>query len=630
MDKLLLLKIVFIEYISNIFVRAYLLLQTLSRGLLCAFAIYKGQISLGDIPYAMLYGFFADIISTFFVVPILVWIQVFNRRILSKIPFLDRAIGLVSSIIFATIFIFSAISQLVFWDEFGTNFNFIAVDYLIYTHEIIGTLKDSMPLYEILALVISVSLALGVWLYRKSSTRQVPHTYLALISFFAAITIGFKYDMEQVGRFTHNKFATEISKNGPYEFITAFYNSSLDYTKFYPITSEVDAMKFLRFKLATKNSTFLDDISIERNIIGDKKLTKRNVVLIVVESLSAEFMGRFGNEENITPNLDRLASEGLLFTNLYATGTRTVRGLEALTVGIPPIPGESIIKRPNNHNLFNIAIPFLENGYEVDFMYGGYSYFDNMKNYFSGNGFNVIDRSDIDKEDITFANVWGVADEDLYKKAISVLDKHHEDGRKFFSLLMTTSNHRPYNFPEGRIDISQGTRSAAVKYTDYAIGKFIEDAKNKSWFKDTIFVIIADHCAASAGKVHLPVEKYRIPMIIYSPGYITPGVNDNLSSQIDVPPTILGMLGFNYRSKFFGQDIITFPANRAFVSTYQLLGYIEDSELLILSPNASPIGYRFENGDQFLMEPRDELAERAINYYQSAYDMLKSGRLRER
>jgi phosphoglycerol transferase MdoB-like AlkP superfamily enzyme len=158
--------------------------------------------------------------------------------------------------------------------------------------------------------------------------------------------------------------------------------------------------------------------------------------------------------------------------------------------------------------------------------------------------FNVIDRSDIDKEDITFANVWGVADEDLYKKAISVLDKHHEDGRKFFSLLMTTSNHRPYNFPEGRIDISQGTRSAAVKYTDYAIGKFIEDAKNKSWFKDTIFVIIADHCAASAGKVHLPVEKYRIPMIIYSPGYITPGVNDNLSSQIDVPPTILGMLGF--------------------------------------------------------------------------------------
>ena len=177
--------------------------------------------------------------------------------------------------------------------------------------------------------------------------------------------------------------------------------------------------------------------------------------------------------------------------------------------------------------------------------------------------------------------------------------------------------------------MKSGTRNSAVKYTDYAIGKFIANAREKSWFKDTIFVITADHCASSAGKVQLPVEKYKIPLIIYAPGVVKPIVNNNLASQIDIPPTILAMIDVNYRSKFFGQDIIAYPANRAFISTYQLLGYIKEDKLVVLAPNAQPIGYFFSDTTQNLMDPNTQMVQEAVSYYQAVYELLIAGKVKE-
>ena len=621
MNKWLELKIIFKDYATNIFVRAYLALQTIARVALCIFAMTRHQINLSDMPLILTYGLVADIISSFFAVPIIVLLQQCNIKYISS--FLRG----VFAILFSVILVFSAASQIGFWDEFNTNFNFIAVDYLIYTHEIIGTLKESLPFYELIALISLISISLSIWIYRSTRHGRKPYIKLALAGFVAAITIGQLYDSEKFGN-GNNRFAHELSKNGPYEFVHAYYNNSLDYTKFYKSISSKAALEFVRGKLKADNATFLNEDSIDRNIRSSKS-GKPNIILISVESLSAEYMAHFGSKDGITPYLDKLADEGVLFTNLYATGTRTVRGLEALTTGMPPLPGSSILRRPNNHELFTIGTPLRKNGYETDFVYGGYSYFDNMQNYFKGNGFEVVDRSDIAKEKITFSNAWGVADENLFDKALEVADKHYEQNHKFFSLIMTTSNHRPYNFPDGRIDIKSGTRDAAVKYTDYSIGKFIEDAKSKPWFKDTIFIITADHCASSAGKVQLPVEKYKIPLIIYAPGNIKPSVNNALASQIDIPPTILAMIDVNYSSKFFGQDIISSPPNRAFISTYQLLGYIKDDKLVVLAPNSEPVGYFLSDGEQKLMEPDNQMVNEAVSYYQAAYELLVGGKMQE-
>ena len=621
MNKLLELKTILQDYYNNIFVRTYLVVQTIIRLALCVFAISRHQIYLSNIPLIMIHGLMADIISTFFAIPIIVVLQQCNVQYISKF------FSIFFSIIFASILVFLAVSQIGFWDEFNTNFNFIAVDYLVYTHEVIGTLQESLPLFEIIAGIIFVSLLLGIWIYKRSSLIQSPNMKLAIAGFVAAITIGQIYDSERVGQ-GNNKFAHELSKNGPYEFVYAYYNNALDYTRFYPsITSNV-ALDFVRTKLKTDNTTFITEDSIERNIRSNSS-GKPNIILITVESLSAEYLTHFGSKEAVTPYLDKLADEGMLFTNLYATGTRTVRGLEALTAGIIPLPGSSILRRPDNHSIFTIGVPLREYGYKTDFIYGGYSYFDNMNNYFEGNDFTVIDRSDIPKEKVIFSNVWGVADEHLFDKVIETADHHHDTNHKFFSLIMTTSNHRPYNFPEGRIDMKPGTRLAVVKYTDYAIGKFIEAAQKKPWFKDTIFIITADHCASSAGRVQLPVEKYKIPLIIYAPGIIKPSVNNVLASQIDIPPTILGMIGVHYRSKFFGQDIIAYPPNRAFISTYQLLGYIKNNKLVVLAPNVEPVGYFLSDSEQKLAVPDPEMVHEAISYYQSTYELLINGKMKE-
>ena len=178
------------------------------------------------------------------------------------------------------------------------------------------------------------------------------------------------------------------------------------------------------------------------------------------------------------------------------------RGLEALALGTPPIPGQAIVRRPDNSHLATVGELLRRQGYETLFLYGGYGYFDNMNVFFSGNDYRVVDRTAFTKSSIAFSNIWGVADESLFDNALNELDKVHAARKPFLAQIMTTSNHRPYTYPQGRIDIpSPGGREGAVKYTDYAIGRFIDQAKTKPWFKETLFVIVADHC--EIGRAHV-------------------------------------------------------------------------------------------------------------------------------
>ena len=389
--------------------------------------------------------------------------------------------------------------------------------------------------------------------------------------------------------------------------------------KFYPTIDDKQALKIARKQVVTPNQSFVNSSNIDRinNATNPKKL---NVVLVIVESLSADFMTAFGNTQNITPYLDKLAQESLLFTNFYATGTRTVRGLEAILLSVPPTPGSSIIRRPNTENMFTAGSVFKDYDYDVSFFYGGYGYFDNMLEFFSSNGYKFIDRNNLKKEEITFSNIWGVADEDIFKKSLQYFDEQSDNKKPFFSVVLTTSNHRPFNFPEGRIDLKPGSgRAAGVKYTDYAIKEFIETAKTKAWFDDTIFIITADHCSSSAGKTHLPVEKYHIPLLIYSPKILKAQVVESLSSQIDIAPTIFGILDFQYKTKFFGKDILNYPAERAFIGTYQMLGYLKNNELVVLSPNKNPLSYSITQESQLIKENNPNLVNKAISFYQSAY-----------
>ncbi len=530
--------------------------------------------------------------------------------------------------------IFNSISEWIFWEEFSVRYNFIAVDYLVYTTEVIGNIRQSYPINTLVTILVMVS-ALVTYLLRAKiwESAGVPMHFATRSKYFLLMLMApiASYFLVNHSWKNHsgNQYVNELSGNGMYDFGFAFWHNQLDYNTFYKTIPLEESLSIVR-----KNLGFIPcnekDCNTIRNIHSDSAEKRMNVIMISVESLSADFLSCYGNTQNITPNLDSLAKQGLLFTNLYASGTRTVRGLEALSLCIPPTPGQSIVKRQDNKNLFTLGSVFRSKGYNSRFIYGGYGYFDNMNEFFSQNGYEVTDRNALSEKEIHYENTWGVADEDLFTLSLKQFDKDYKKGKPFFAQIMTVSNHRPYTYPERRIDIPSHTgREGAVKYTDYAIGKFIREAKLKPWFRNTLFVIVADHCASSAGKVELPVNKYHIPMIIYAPEHVKPGKFEKLVAQIDIGPSILGLLNFSYQSKFFGQDVFRMKdeQQRAFISTYQSLGYIKNNKLVILDPNKKLSTFipNFKTGSSKSILSENWLTNEAIANYQLASYLYSNG-----
>lgn len=566
------------------------------------------------------------IAASYFFIPLTLFLFLVPNRVYRWPPF--RWFLLAGTVVWIFIMLFNAAGEWTFWDEFGSRYNFIAVDYLIYTHEVIGNIMESYPISPILGglTLLSLGLAWGIrhWLW---ASHHVESHYtgragwlllLLILPFLAFSLVDFRLKEQSA-----NRYVNALSGNGVYEFFAAAYNNELDYATFYYSLPLDRVFARLREQLPTRHARLArDDPRDLTRIVSYPGAEKRlNVIMVSVESLSAEFMTRFGNKKGITPKLDALARQGLLFTNLYATGTRTVRGLEALALSVPPTPGQSIVKRPNHEDLFTLGEVFRSKGYEVRFLYGGYGYFDNMSDFFAGNRYQVIDRLAIPVERIHHETIWGVADEDLFTQALLEADKAYAAGKPSFMQVMTTSNHRPYTYPEGRIDIPSKTgREGGVKYTDWAIGDFIERAATKPWFADTIFLIVADHCASSAGKTDLPVNRYRIPALFYSPQHIKPAEFDRLTSQIDLPPTLLGLLNFSYRSRFLGYDMFDLEAGRerAFISTYQNLGYLRDGKLVELGPRRTHAVYQpnFADGSAKKLPDEPELENEAVSWYQ--------------
>ncbi|MEG2005595.1 MAG: LTA synthase family protein, partial [Bilophila sp.] len=352
---------------------------------------------------------------------------------------------------------------------------------------------------------------------------------------------------------SNNVIRRELSANGVWSLFAAFRHNQLDYRQFYPTMDKQAALAALRSELIEPGATFFSDKPLEwrRHIKAQGPERQLNVIQIVVESLGSVSLGER------TPFLNAIAERSLRFTHMMATGTRTVRGIEALTLSLPPAPGASIVRRPDNTELFNVGSVFRQRGYDQAFIYGGYGYFDNMNAFFSGNGFRIVDRAVIPDENKTFGNTWGVCDEDLLHTALREADASHAQGKPFYQFVLTTSNHRPFTYPDGKIDVPSGrSRSGAIKYTDYAIGQFLREAEKHPWFRDTIFVIVADHTAGSAGKTDIPPEQYAIPCLVYSPAHIEAQSVATLCSQIDVAPTLFALLGWSYDSGFFGKNIL--------------------------------------------------------------------------
>jgi phosphoglycerol transferase MdoB-like AlkP superfamily enzyme len=574
----------------------------------------------------------------------------------------------------AGLFVFWKISEILFWDEFAVRFNFIAVDYLVYTTEVVRNIQESYNLPLIIVLVLAVATGLFlVWRrlgfvrrweegaaadvsprWRDFAVLLSPLLLLLIAAYFVGrhdlmdasaarssvaerLTAGLRH-MGDVQPGWDNSYDAELAKNGEYAFLAAFWANQLEWHRFYP--SHPDAVGKLRATLLSQGgeSVSADPRDITRRIKSAAPARKWNVIQITIESLSAEYVGCYGSPEyqpkNLTPNLDRISRESLWFARCYAGGTRTVRGMEALSLSIPPIPGQSVLRRAGCENLTTLGSVLRTQGYDTAFLYGGDGFFDNMNYFFEANGYDIVDlprQVKLGKRP-TFANAWGACDEDAFGWSLEEADRSSAAGKPFHHFVMTTSNHRPYTWPAGKIDPKLVGREGGIAYTDHAIGAFLKAAQAKPWFKDTIFVIVADHCASVAGRRELEVRKYEIPLFIWSPGNVTPRKFDTMMSQVDVAPTVLGLLGADYLSRFVGTDALA-PTYRprAFISNYQKVAMLRpDGLLTVLKPVRQAVQYQADLATGALTPvatPDAAAVEEAIHYYQGTDELFNHGGL---
>ena len=338
---------------------------------------------------------------------------------------------------------------------------------------------------------------------------------------------------------------------------------------------------------------------------------KKNLVIILEESLGARFVGELGGLD-ITPELDKLYQQGWGFDNLYATGTRSVRGIEAITTGFTPSPSRSVVKlSKSQHNFFSLADVLSQEGYKTQFIYGGESHFDNMKSFFLGNGFNdIVDINHIDNPQ--FISSWGVSDEDLFNQADKELTKLSNSTEPFFSLVFTSSNHDPFDIPQGKVSLPKGhnpenyKRDLAIKYADYALGKFINKAKTQSYWENTVFLVVADHDVRVFGSEPVPLKSFHIPAVVLNSDMKSKR-DPRLVSQIDLPVTLMSLLGIDRATPMLGFDLTkSYPVERAMMQYYDNFAYLENDRAVILMPNQQTSYWRY-NKQTKIQEKNEQL-----------------------
>jgi len=553
--------------------------------------------------------------------------------------------------VFLFLFFFMEITTPDFIDQYDTRPNKLFLDYLIYPKEVANMLMKGRPLTVIITLILSgVALYFGFKKGAKIFKTQYSPYLLRLILF---PIIGFLLFWGARGSltsrrplnlssaiFSNDQLTNNMGVNSLYTVIFAAYNmkNEANIAKMYGKMDEEEAYQRVKKYMNVESNQFTDpEIPLLHEQMPDT-LRERpyNLVIFLQESLGAEFVGCLGGLP-LTPELDKLSKEGLLFTNLYCTGTRSVRGIEAVVTGFLPSPSESVVKLSNAQTgFFTLADLLKRNGYNTSFVYGGMGNFDNMASFFNGNGFdNIIDETILDKDGNTYAfkGTWGYSDEDLVTKAN---DYYKSLGDKpFFSMMFSSSNHDPFEFPDDRIELYEQPKNTvhnAMKYADYSIGKFFELAKKEDYFKNTVFIVLADHNTRTYGKNLVPINKFHIPALIISPEVTEAATYDRLCSQIDIPPTLLSMIGMKASTPMPGRNLRQLPDSiegRTIMQFHDINAFRVENRVVIMQPNKEPLQFELKNDTTLIPAQLDpELAKDALGHVIAADYLYKEKKYR--
>lgn len=545
-------------------------------------------------------------------------------------------------IFFLFLFLLMELSTLDFINQYDTRPNRLFLDYLIYPKEVVGTLiKSYLPSLIITTILLGIALFFAFKhgkkiFYPQESNYKTKLLLFLFVAFFlfwgARGSLTSKRPINASNAiFCSDQMTNSLGLNSLYTVAFAAYAMKHEGdVKKYGKMDELEA--YSRVKKYMDVTEFIpSEVPFLHLQKPDTTQPKYNVVIFLQESLGAEYVGCL-NGLPLTPELDKLSKEGLLFTNLYCTGTRSVRGIEQVTAGFLPNPSESIVKLSGSQQgFFTLADAFGRQNYDTSFIYGGMANFDNMASFFNGNGFkNIIDETDFDKDGKKYAlkGTWGYSDEDLVVKANEYFKSL--GNKPFFSLMFSTSNHEPFEFPDGRIQLYEQPKNSvhnAMKYADFSIGKFFELAKKEAYFKNTIFVVIADHNTRTYGKNLVPVNKFHIPALIIAPNVEKGSTYDNLASQMDIPSTVLALSGITTKTPMVGRNLLKLPKGtkgRTIMLFHETYAFRVDDDIVILNPNAKPLQFKVKSDTELIPVALDEeLAKDALAHIVASSNLYK-------
>lgn len=564
------------------------------------------RVSAAGIPGEMiLQGMRADLIVLGYFVAIAVLLAPFLAH--KKAARVWRMFNLCWASVGLVFIIFMELSTPPFMMQFDLRPNRLFVEYLSYPKEVLSTLWNGFRLALILGVGFTVVLGFSIYTLLKTasisavmwSSKKLLLTWplvFVLVFFQIRSTTDHRAANPALFALTGDALVNSLIINSGWSVLDAV-NSLKREAKSSEIYGDLAREKIFA---QVKAAPWLRDVqftstelpTLHKQEAAIKREQPLNLVIVLEESLGATFVESLGGLP-VTPELEKLKHEGWWFEQLYATGTRSVRGIEAVVSGYAPTPARSVVKLSlAQHNFYTLALGLEEQGYHTEFVYGGEAHFDNMRGFFTGNGFQqVVDRGDIDNP--VFVGSWGASDEDLFNKSLERLKQLHAEKKPFFSLIFSSSNHEPFEFPDGRIelhDANKQTVNNAVKYADYALGKFIAEAKKQDYWKDTVFLIVADHDNRVYGDSLVPIKKFHIPGLILGAD-IQPKRIATQASQIDLGATVLSLMGVSSEHPMIGRDFVKDGESpgRALMQFDNYFAWLEGSKVTLLRPNQSPL-----------------------------------------
>jgi len=525
------------------------------------------------------------------------------------------------------------VSSPAFINEYDTRPNRLFVEYLKYPGEVIPMLWEGFRAHLIAGLLLTgaafVLLARLVrpWLDqpRTWSNLRLWLTW-PLVVLVCGLAIRSSLDHRPANpatfALTSDPMVNTLVLNSAYSVTYAVYGMRHEArsSEVYGKMGEAEILEQVRLsrELLQDRRPLLGDPEIPTLVdqpAGIKREKPLNLVIILEESLGATFVESLGGVP-VTPEIEKLKKEGWWFEQLYATGTRSVRGIEAVTTGFLPTPAQAVVKLSlAQRNFSTLAAILGRQGYESEFIYGGESHFDNMRGFFLANGFSQV-TDENDYVNPIFKASWGVSDEDLFNKTHERLSEKHAQGKQSYTLVFTSSNHSPFEFPDGRIELYEqpkGTDNNAVKYTDWALGRFIEKAKQSPYWKDTVFLVVADHDIRVRGESLVPIERFHIPGLILGAD-LKPRTVKTVSSQIDLPTTMLSLMGISARHPMPGRDLTVEPEGlpgRAIMQYNDHVAWMEGDRVVVMRPDKAPTHGRYDPKRKHLdtvAAPEDALA----------------------